>query len=115
VLTDGTGLAPNRQYFLATRDFVASQPALLTALLQQVAATDNWAEAHPDETVALLTPSLKLPVSVVRTAVGRLAYGVSPMTLEAVADQQRIADTFFALHLIPVPVSIREALWAPPS
>jgi sulfonate transport system substrate-binding protein len=115
VLTDATGLAPNRQYFLATRDFATGQPAVLKALLDEIYAADKWAEAHRDETVAILTPSLKLPEAVVRTAVGRLAYGVGPMTPEAIDDQQRIADTFFALKLIPVPVSIRDALWSPPS
>ena len=115
VLADGTGLAPNRQFFLATRDFAAAQPALLKLVLDQVLATDRWAEAHPDETVAILLPTLKLPEAVVRTAVRRLSYGVGPMTPEAVADQQRIADTFRDLKLIPVPVAIGDALWTPPS
>jgi ABC-type nitrate/sulfonate/bicarbonate transport system substrate-binding protein len=47
--------------------------------------------------------------------VKRLAYGVGPITPRIVADQQRIADTFRDLGLIPAPVNVREALWAPPS
>jgi sulfonate transport system substrate-binding protein len=115
VLADGKGLATNRQFFLATRDFAAGQPAVLKALLDDIYATDKWAEAHREETVAILTPSLKLPDSVVRTAVGRLGYGVGPITPDVVADQQKIADTFFALKLIPVPVVVRDALWSPPA
>jgi len=115
VLADGTGLATNRQFFLAARGFAEGQPALLKLLLEQVDVTDKWAEAHQPETVAMLAPSLKLPVPVLQTAVARLAYGVGPITPQVVADQQRIADTFFELKLIPAPVAIREALWSPPS
>jgi sulfonate transport system substrate-binding protein len=115
VLVDGAGLAPNRQFFLATRRFAEGEAAVIKLLLTQIDATDTWAQAHPQETVAILAPALKLPVEVLNTAVARLGYGVGPMTPQAIADQQRIADTFHDLKLIPVPVSIQAALWSPPS
>ncbi len=111
VLADGTGLATNRQFFLAARSFAEGEPAMLKLLLDQIYATDKWAEAHQPETVAMLAPILKLPVPVLQTALARLAYGVGPITPQIVADQQRIADTFFELKLIPAPVKIAEALW----
>jgi sulfonate transport system substrate-binding protein len=115
VLADGTGLAPNRQFFLASRSFAEQQPALLKALLDAVATTDQWAQANQGEVAAILSRSLNLPVPVLATALGRMGYGVGPITPEVVADQQRIADTFHDLKLIPVPVVIREALWSAPS
>jgi sulfonate transport system substrate-binding protein len=115
VLADGTGLAPNRQFFLATSSLAQSQPALVKTLLDAIATTDKWAQAHQDEVATMLAPSLKLPLPVIATALARMGYGVTPMTAEAAADQQRIADTFFALKLIPVPVTVRDALWSPPS
>ena len=115
VLTDAVGLAPNRQFFLATKSFAEAQPGLLKALLDEIATTDRWAEAHRDEVAKILEPSLKLPLPVIATALSRMGYGVGPMTAEAIADQQRIADAFHDLRLIPVPVSIRDALWSPPS
>jgi sulfonate transport system substrate-binding protein len=115
VLADATGLATNRQFFLSTKDFAEGSPAVLKLLLEQILATDAWAQAHQPETVAILAPNLKLPVPVVQTAVARLGYGAGPITPQIAADQQRIADTFFALKLIPVPVAIRDVLWAPPS
>jgi len=115
VLADGTGLATNRQFFLATRGFAEGEPAVLKLLLAQVDATDKWAEAHQPETVAMLAPILKLPVPVLQTAVARLGYGIGPITPQVVADQQQIADTFHDLKLIPVPVAVRDALWSPPS
>jgi sulfonate transport system substrate-binding protein len=115
VLADAKGLAPNRQFFLATRSFAEQQPALLKTVLDEIAATDRWAEAHQDEVAATLSRSLNLPAPVLKTALGRMGYGVGPITPQVAADQQRIADAFFQLKLIPAPVVIHDALPAPPS
>ncbi len=115
VLADGAGLAPNRQFFLATRDFAAANPALVKTLLDTINATDVWAQAHQDEVARILAPSLALPLPVIATALARMGYGAVPMTAEAAADQQRIADTFRTLKLIPVAVDVSAALWSPPS
>ncbi len=115
VLADGMGLAPNRQFFLATRAFAQGNKGVLDVVLAQIAATDAWAKAHPAETAAILAPPLNLPRDIVTTAVGRLGYGVGPMTPGIVADQQRIADAFYDLHLIPAPVSVKAALLGAPA
>jgi sulfonate transport system substrate-binding protein len=41
----------------------------------------------------------------------RYAYGVRPISDQVVAEQQKIADTFYELKLIPKPISIKEAVW----
>lgn len=110
VLVDARGLAPNRQFFLATRDLVTNRPDVLKVVLGQITDSDTWAEAHQDEVARLLAPSLNLPEPVIRTALGRMGYGAGPMTKEAIADQQRIADTFHDLKLIPAHIDISEAL-----
>ena len=115
VLTDAVGLAPNRQFFLATKTFAEARPALLKLVMTAILATDQWAEQHQDEVAKMLQPSLKLPLPVIATALARMGYGVGPMTAEVAADQQRIADAFYDLRLIPARVAIQDALWSPPS
>ena len=111
VLTDATGLAPNRQFFLASRDFVNRHGDVVRALMAQITATDGWAQTHQQEVAEMLAPRLGIPAVVLATALSRMGYGAGPMTPEAVADQQRIADTFFDLKLIPVKVDVRSVLW----
>ena len=111
VLTDATGLAPNRQFFLASRDFVNRHGDVVRALMAQITATDGWAQTHQQEVAEMLAPRLGIPAGVLATALSRMSYGAGPMTPEAVADQQRIADTFFDLKLIPVKVDVRSVLW----
>lgn len=118
ILVDGAGsgspaLAPNHQFFLATREFAQKQPDLLRTLVTQVNATDRWAEQHQDEAAKLLAASMGLSQAVIARAIGRMGYGVRPLTPEVVAQQQNIADTFFKLRLIPQKLDVTNAVWSP--
>ena len=42
---------------------------------------------------------------VVEVALKRQAYGIKPLTDSVIADQQQVADTFFALGLLPKQIS----------
>lgn len=109
VLADGTGVVKNHQFFLAARRFQETHPAVIAAIIDEVAKSDAWARAHPAETVVLLEPVLGLPRPVVELAVSRLAYGIVPITRDVLDEQQQIADTFHALKLIPKPVKVLDA------
>jgi sulfonate transport system substrate-binding protein len=44
-------------------------------------------------------------------ALARISYGVTPVGDDVLAKQQRIADAFHALGLIPKSIDVREAAW----
>ena len=111
-LADGKGLAPNRQFFLATRDFANDHPDILRKINAEIDTTDHWAEQHQNEATKLLATSMGLTQPVIARAVSRMGYGVGPLTTDVVADQQKIADTFFALHLIPQKLDVASAVWS---
>jgi sulfonate transport system substrate-binding protein len=54
-----------------------------------------------------------LPVDVVEASLRRYEFAVKPLTPAVIAEQQKIADTFADLKLIPRPISVREATWQP--
>jgi sulfonate transport system substrate-binding protein len=81
-------LVSNHEFHLATRAYAQQHDELLAALLDELAQTDAWGERHPKETAAVL-------------AAQRYAYGVQPITAEVIAEQQRIAEVFADLKLIP--------------
>ena len=113
LLADGTGLAPNRQFFLATRSFAREQPDALRRLMAELDETDRWAQRNQPEAARMLAASMGLPEPVVARALGRMGYGVQSLTDEVVADQQRIADTFQSLRLIPQRINVADAVWKP--
>jgi sulfonate transport system substrate-binding protein len=58
----------------------------------------------------LLGPQIGLDVPVAEAAARRFAYGIRPITPAVAAEQQKIADAFHALKLIPRPIRIADAL-----
>lgn len=115
VLADGTDLAPNRQYFLATRTLQDEHPQWLEATSRALDESDRWAQAHQPEATTLLAEGLGLPEPVLATALGRMGYGVQRLTPDVITSQQKIADTFHQLGLIPKPVDVAGAVWSPKS
>ncbi|QHB54861.1 aliphatic sulfonate ABC transporter substrate-binding protein [Ralstonia solanacearum] len=113
VLADGTGVVDNAQYFLAARGYAQTRGDVLNVVLDELKQTDAWSAAHPKEVTAILGPQLGLEPAVVARSVSRLAYGIRPVGAQALADQQRIADAFHALKLIPRPVKVADAAWQP--
>ena len=114
-LADGTGLATNRQFYLASRELAARHPDWIQAVTQEVAKTDAWAAGHQREVAELLSPKTGLPVPVLEISLARLGYGVTPVDDAVLQSQQQIADSFFKLGLIPKPIAVREAAWNAPS
>jgi hypothetical protein len=55
-----------------------------------------------------LAPAIGLPVAVVEVALKRQSYGIKPITDGVINDQQQVADTFFALGLIPKQIKISD-------
>ncbi len=108
VLADGIGLAANQQFYLGTRRF--GDATVLSAFRDAVAAIDARVTADPDAASRLLAPAIGLPEQVVSVAVKRQSYAVRAMDAGLVADQQRIADTFFKLGLIPKAIKVSDAI-----
>jgi sulfonate transport system substrate-binding protein len=113
VLADGRGLVSNHQFYLASRGYAAQQPQVVNAIVDELARLDRWAEGHPQEVAKVLAPQIGLDLGVAEIAARRFAYGIRPITPAVAAEQQKIADAFHALKLIPKPVRIADALPGP--
>jgi sulfonate transport system substrate-binding protein len=113
VLLDGKGLVANHQFYLSSRSFAQQRPELVRIVIDELAKVDEWGRTHQQEVSAILALQTGLPADVVALAAGRYAYGVKPVTPEVLREQQKIADAFHGLKLIPKPIAVRDA--QPPS
>jgi sulfonate transport system substrate-binding protein len=112
-LADGTGIVSNYQFYLSSKKFLESSPAIVDLILAQLSAVDDWAKGDIHAVAEQLAPSIGLPVAVVEVALRRQAYGIKPVTSSVIADQQQVADTFFALGLLPKAIRISDAARRP--
>jgi sulfonate transport system substrate-binding protein len=110
VLTDGKGLVSNHQFYLASRGYAQKKPEIVKAIVEELAKLDQWAEKSPKDVAQLLAPQIGLDVGIAEISAQRFAYGIQPISAPVAAEQQKIADAFAELKLIPKPIRIADAL-----
>ncbi|MBV8679043.1 MAG: sulfonate ABC transporter substrate-binding protein [Aquitalea sp.] len=111
VLSDGKGLVNNTQFYLARRSYVNTNPKVLRIVLDELARVDSWGKTHIPEVTEQLASQIGLDKEVTGKAAARLGYGVKALDSKTIAEQQRIADTFTNLKLIPKTLNVKEVVW----
>ncbi len=114
ILANGKGVVDNHLFYLAARSFVDQHPQVLASLFEVLNERARWITANRDAAAAVIAPVQGLDVAIVQSALSRYPLGVRPVTPEVAAAQQRVADVFFDLKLIPKPVKVADALPARP-
>jgi sulfonate transport system substrate-binding protein len=109
ILADGNGVVSNHQFFLASRPYASKRADVVAIVLEEVAAVDEWAKANPKEAAAALSPQIGLDQPTLELALSRGGYGVKPVSEAMLAEQQKIADSFYDLKLIPKHINVRDA------
>jgi len=109
VLTTGEGLVQNHEFMLASRSFEQNNKEAVRIVLDQLKEADTWAEANQSEVAKLLSPELGIDVPSLEQAISRRSFGIEDMDEDTYAEQQRIADAFLKLKLIPEAVKVRDA------
>lgn len=113
VLADGKGVVANHQFYLSSRAFADKYPEIVNILIDEIDKIDQWGKKNPREVAAFLAPQIGIDLPIVETSTARLGYGVKPVSDDVIAQQQKIADTFFELKLVPRQVRVSDAAWRP--
>lgn len=112
VLSDGRGIADYQRYYLAATPFAEANPDVLRAVFSELQKTGQRVKQHPREAAAFLAPLWGLDADTIELANGRRSYDVRAVRLDALGEQQRIADAFFAAGLLPKKVNTADvAIW----
>ena len=112
-LADGQDIAPNIQFYFASKRLAEQNPKVIQAVVEAIEETDRWAGQNTKAVAAQLSAAIRVPEPIIAAALGRQTYGVKPLDAATIASQQKVADTFFDLGLIPKHLSIADAVWAP--
>jgi sulfonate transport system substrate-binding protein len=115
VLARATEITPQNNFFLASRPFAEGRAPVLAAVIEALGAVAAWCTQNRGAVAELLSQGTGVPLAATRRAVDRTDYVIGPMTDRVAAEQQRIADRFHALRLIPKPIRIADAVWTAPA
>ena len=109
LLLDASGVVNNRAYYFTSRDFVSKNADVLKIAIRQINDIDTWASKNKTAAAAELSTVLGLDKSITELYLNRSEFGVAPVNSAILAEQQRIADTFFELKLIPKKLNLLHA------
>ncbi|WP_407945029.1 sulfonate ABC transporter substrate-binding protein [Paenibacillus albicereus] len=114
VLADGEGLVQNYEFVLSSRSFADRHAEAVEVVLDALKEADVWAEEDPKRAAELLSPELGIDVPALEQAMGHRAFGIEEIDDDTLAQQQRVADAFHELKLIPEKLDVKEAAWKKP-
>ncbi|NQE48787.1 aliphatic sulfonate ABC transporter substrate-binding protein [Herbaspirillum rubrisubalbicans] len=115
ILADGRGVADYQRYYLASASFAQARPEVLRVVFEELQKTGQWVKQQPKQAAAFLAPLWGLDAETIELANSRRSYAVRAVRLEALSEQQRIADAFLAAGLLPRKVNTNDvAIWTPP-
>ncbi len=109
-LADGTGVVNDFNYYLAQTDFAQANPAVIRELFANTQDAARFVQADVHRAAGVIAPLQGLDAAVVESSLRRYRFGAVPLTPAVAAEQQKVADTFYELKLIPKPVRIADAL-----
>ncbi|TVX89606.1 sulfonate ABC transporter substrate-binding protein [Paenibacillus agilis] len=110
IVADGEGVVNNFEFYLAVRSFAENNPDIIDALFEELNKAGDWANANHKELAKLLSPQLGIDIPSLELASSRREYNSVPISDNVIAEQQKVADTFAKLGLIPQPIQVKEAL-----
>ena len=106
LLTDATDIVPHYSFYLASSTFAEKYPDLIKTFNDQVAAVSQWTKDNPAQAAQVLAKATGLSADVWQRAIERTDYGLELMSDDVYAEQQKLADTFYEIGLIPRQVDI---------
>jgi sulfonate transport system substrate-binding protein len=113
VLVNANEIGKTNSFYIANRDFAAGAPRLVSAVIDVLSQTANWAESHRDQVGRVLAEVTGVDLAIQTVAAQRSSFAIGKVTDDIIATQQAVADRFFRLGLIPRQIAVREAVWTP--
>jgi sulfonate transport system substrate-binding protein len=98
-------------YIVANGPFVRANPALTTSVIEAFSATAEKARGHHEDVAGVLAGATGIPQDVWTRALAQDPFQILPMNDDLTRSQQKVADRFRALGLVPVDVKVADIVW----
>jgi sulfonate transport system substrate-binding protein len=115
-LVTGRGLSSNNSFYLASLPFANRHSGTVVALLEELTRADQFVQSSRPQAIKLIADFSGLDAGVVSLFLQRRPPSpVGPLGATTQADQQKVADTFHKLGLIPKAVQVADIVWTAPA
>ena len=112
LLTNGTGLAKNRDFLISTQNYAKTHIALSKLLTTYINDDMTWANNHHTQLIAMLSKTLKLSDAVIQKMVERRTYAMALVKADSsiVDEENQIVNTFYQEGVVTEKVDMKTTL-----
>ncbi len=112
LLTNGTGLAKNRDFLISTQNYAKTHTALSKLMTTYINDDMTWANNHHTQLIAMLSKTLKLSDAVIQKMVERRTYAMALVKADSsiVDEENQIANTFYQEGVVTEKVDMKTTL-----
>jgi sulfonate transport system substrate-binding protein len=111
VLAKWTDITEQNSFFMASRAYVEANTATTAKIVNELTRIAGWAREHRSVLATLISKETGMPIEAVQRAADRAPFTVLPMNDEIVLNQQRVANRFRSLGLIPIDIKVSDQVW----
>jgi sulfonate transport system substrate-binding protein len=112
LLADAQGVASHHQFFLSQREFAQKRSNVIAIAMEELGKEGQWVRQNVSAAAAQLAPIQGLDAATIESGLTHYAHVYKPVDAAVLDEQQRIADTFYELKLIPRRIVTRDAVLA---
>lgn len=113
VLLDGEKLRDTRNYYTTTRKFYEGNKDAIKLFFEELEKADAWVKANPKEVSTLLAGVTKIEPNILEKMHSKYEYGLRPITEDIIKEQEKVAEFWFRLKLIPNKPDVRAGFLKP--
>ena len=109
ILVDGKGVVNNYAFFLAERQYTEKRGDVIKQVFDELQALGLSIVKDYPAAAGQLAPLQGLDPAVVELSIRRYRNDVRPINDKVLSEQQKLADTFYELKLIPKEIKVKDA------
>ncbi|KVE31047.1 sulfonate ABC transporter substrate-binding protein [Burkholderia sp. TSV86] len=110
LVADAQGVASHHQFFVSQREFAQKRKDVIALTLDELGNEGQWVTQNLAAAAERLAPLQGLDAATIRAGLAHYAHRYRPIDVAVLDEQQRIADTFYELKVIPRRIATKEAV-----
>ena len=110
-LANRDGLMNDRNFYLASRSFASDFPDIVKIVMGETRQMATWITKNPERAAELIGARTGMKITTAIKLTKSRRYDLLPIQDRAVEEQQRIAEIFFRLGLLPDRIWVEDVIW----
>jgi sulfonate transport system substrate-binding protein len=113
VLATAADVTEQNSFFMARRAYVEANPQRVSQVVAAFTDVAAWARSHKADLAQSLATTTGVPLAAIQRALARSPFIVLPMNDELADSQQKVADRYRRIGVLPTEITVRDAVWQP--